>query len=800
MIRRWFWLLLRGRDGVFMAGAWWVAVLTLVLVFNLKAALEQSVDAQSRALMASDWLIESDHELPEAWLTQAQQQAWPSALSQTLVSMVSVGDQAVLVGVRAVSPAYPLRGQLQLQTQPGAPAQVVRGSPPPGQVWVDQKFMGRMPLAWGSRLGLGEKTLVLSGVLAAEPDAPFDAFNFMPRIMVHPQDLQSSGLLQEGSRVKTRWLFAGPETSAWRQWLQPRLERGMRLVDSHNLRPEWQDSISRVLLLLNILAGAVLSCCMGALVLAGSRFWARVAPDWRLLRTLGMPQGPLLWHVLKLSMLMLGGVTVLGAALGWGLSRWVLQGLGLQQVLQGMPALGWQPSLWACASVWGCGLFIAFLVLAARCWQGWGRLRSLMGLGLLLIAGGAVWLSHPASGYSSVQVAWPVLLLVMGLMAGLWVCRRLLARLLPWHVTGAWGGWFWWTRQRPRDDAAQLAVFVALFWWFLLLILQWDWLPHWQTELTQSRPNRFVINLQKNQQADFAQALQQAGISARIWPMARARLQAINGRPVRASDYEDSQTQFLVEREFNMSWSADVPAGNHLTAGTWWADQHTPAYSVEQKIAQRLNLKLGDVLTFEAAGQRWQAPVRSLRKVSWESMQPNFYVLTPPSWWQAVPHSYMTSFSLQPSQQALEGQWLRRWPNLTFINTETIVGDLVQRLSLAVAALSRLGLLAVIGGALVLLAALGVGDDEQRREAQLLATLGASPPALQRMFWVRRWVETGLGALLACGAAMLLFDRINTLWLEQDWHPHGGWLIGGAGLGLVLTLASWFWLRWGRRG
>ena len=129
----------------------------------------------------------------------------------------------------------------------------------------------------------------------------------------------------------------------------------------------------------------------------------------------------------------------------------------------------------------------------------------------------------------------------------------------------------------------------------------------------------------------FRQALLDAGVSKFDWyPMIRGRLIAINAKPVTPDDYADERAKRLVEREFNLSHSATQPPQNKLVSGRWTPDE-PDAISVEEGLAANLNLKLGDVLSFDVGGVQTVSKITSLRKVDWGSMRANFFAMYPVS-------------------------------------------------------------------------------------------------------------------------------------------------------------------------
>ena len=112
------------------------------------------------------------------------------------------------------------------------------------------------------------------------------------------------------------------------------------------------------------------------------------------------------------------------------------------------------------------------------------------------------------------------------------------------------------------------------------------------------------------------------------FPMIRGRLVAIDGKTVAADDFADDRARRLVDREFNLSHSVELPAHNTVGAGRWTADE-AGGLSVEEGLATTLGLKLGDTLRFDIGGQAAEGRITSLRKVDWSSMRVNFFVLFP---------------------------------------------------------------------------------------------------------------------------------------------------------------------------
>jgi putative ABC transport system permease protein len=104
----------------------------------------------------------------------------------------------------------------------------------------------------------------------------------------------------------------------------------------------------------------------------------------------------------------------------------------------------------------------------------------------------------------------------------------------------------------------------------LLTVARGDLLESWQARVPANAPNRFAINIQPDQRVAIADFFKARGLPApELEPMVRGRLVQVNAQAVGPESYADDRAQRLVDREFNLSWSAELPVGNTVTDGRW---------------------------------------------------------------------------------------------------------------------------------------------------------------------------------------------------------------------------------------
>jgi putative ABC transport system permease protein len=339
---------------------------------------------------------------------------------------------------------------------------------------------------------------------------------------------------------------------------------------------------------------------------------------------------------------------------------------------------------------------------------------------------------------------------------------------------------------------------VGLLALMLLVLLRTDLISAWRAATPADAPNRFVINLQPEQGEPFQAALKAAGVTRYDWyPMIRGRLVAINGKDVAPGQYPDERAQRLVEREFNLSHAAEMPAHNLLTAGQWVADE-PDALSVEAGLAQTLGLKLGDRLRFDIAGIPAEGRITSLRKVDWGSMRVNFFVMFPRAKMDDLPLSYISAFRApdEKLQPGFDRQLARQFPNLTNVDLSTSLAQVQRVLDQVIRAVEFLFGFTLAAGLVVLFAAVSSTRENRAREYAVMRAVGAGSALLRQMQRAELLGVGALAGLLAAVAAVVLGGLLarqvfDFAWAPSPWVPLVGTLLGA----LLAWAAGWWGLR-----
>ncbi len=795
------------------AGELRVLALALVLAVGGVASVaffadrvRQALTREAHQVLGADVLMTADHAWDPAFRDEIARRGLARAESMNFVSMARSGRETLLAAVKAVTPGYPLRGKLRIAPGLNMPDAESDAIPPQGVVWLDERMMAELKVRPGDAIELGHARFRVGAVLTLEPDRGVSFMNFAPRLMMRLEDLPATGLVQPGSRINYQLLAAGEREGIRQleQWARARLSRGERIDSLDNARPEVRAGLDRAQNFLGLTAMLAVVLSAVAIALGTRRYTQRHLDGYAVMRCLGAAQSQLFalfaWEFLVLAL----AASLAGCALGFAvqtLVAWWLAPLipgtlpppGPVPVLQGaatglvlllgfalppllqlkdVPALrvirrDVGPPRQGALAVYVVGLAAVFGLLL---WQA-GELKL---AGYVFGGFAAAFGIFAAVGYGALQA--------IGRLGrtGSVSWRYGLANLL----------------RRPRANAVQIvAIAVGLTAILLLTMIRGDLLDAWRGRLPPDAPDRFLVNIQPEQRQSLSEFLGRNGVQRpQTFPMVRARLVAINGKPVGAEDYSEERAKRQIEREFNLTYLSTLPTDNKITEGAWFGpeDLARGAISVEHWIAERFGIRIGDTLEFVSAGRSFSGPVTSVRKLEWDSMRPNFFFITAPALLEGFPASYIASFHAPPGDALLTSRLSQAFPNLTVIDVGVILRQLQFVMDQLIGAVQLVFLFALGAGVLVLYAALLATQDERTHEAAVMRALGASRAqvlAAQRAeFAVLGAIAGLLGSFGATAIGWTLATRVFQL--DFIWN---GWIwIAGPALGLAcIVLNAW---------
>jgi putative ABC transport system permease protein len=798
----------------FLLAALAVAVAALSAVGFFVDRMNAALERDATELLGADLLVRSDYPLREAWRAEALARGLTSADVVSFPSMATTGraetEDTRLVAVKAVSSAYPLRGDLRLRTK--NTELTTKGAPQAGTVWVDTALLSLRGLRLGDVMTLGERRFTIAAEIILEKDRGAGFMNFAPRVMLALQDLESTGLVQNGSRITYRLQLAGNPSNiaAFQRWLENEIKvnevRGVQLESLETGRPEMRTTLERARQFLSLVSLLTAMLAALAIAMASRRFMQRHLDAVAMLRCLGLKQNEVTLIYL-IEFILIGTIgSLIGAAIGFGAHFMLLEWLGSLMTTR-LPPPSWMPLVQGVAT--GLLLLLGFAIppvlqlrnvphnRVIRREQDAPKAFTISGylLALASFMGLLLWQARDLR-LGLLTFGGFIALLAVSFIAG-WLLLRLLQSV---RVPPGWPAWRFAQTSLKRRPAATILQIVALslglMALLLLTVVRQDLVAAWRQSSPPDAPNHFIINIQPDQREAVAQELTKNGIAdVDLDPMIRGRLLQVDGRNISSATYTEERAQRLVEREFNLSTLTDLPAHNTITEGRWF-DNAQPEASVEQGLAKTLGLKLGDLLRFDVGGQSVDVRITSLRKLDWGSMRVNFFVILNSSAAQNLPATYITAIHLPATQQSLVNQLVRHYPNLTIVDVGSMVVQVQQVIDQVIAAVEFLFLFTLVSGVMVLAAAMLISQNERAHEAGLLRALGATRRELSRAQWVEcLLVGTAAGILAASGASLVGWVLAHQVF-EFEWQFSPlVWIIGIAAGIVCAFLGGWFGLR-----
>jgi len=783
-----------------------VAVAALTGVGFLVNRIGIAVDNQAGEVLAADLRLESGQPMDDKAIVEARSRGLDVARTTGLFSVVFNGDINQLTSLRAVSEKYPLRGRVMLSGEPFGEPNPAQGIPSLGEVWPDSRLAAALGVSVGAEVNIGARTFRVSRILISRPDQGATFLELAPSLIMNEADLASTALVQPGSRIRLAQLFAGQrgDIAAFKEWLEKNKKPTEEIEDVEDSAPQIKSAIDRSARFLSIASLVAVLLCAIAVAMAARRYVHRHLDSVALLKTLGATRGFTL--VVSLVQLTIVGLlaAVLGSLLGFGAQAWLVQ--ALKGLLRGdLPAPGFAPL--------GIGFLTAIAVLSGFALPPLLQLSRTPALRVLRRdVGPPQPLVILAFGPAVVAIGFLIFWVLrdprtaIAFVVGLSVFVALVAAvgwLLVWLTTRFRGGvgvsWRYGIAnlgRRRTESVVQLTAFaLGIMMLLLLAVVRNDLLNDWRRSLPEDTPNFFFINIPPDEHEQFTAFLEERGaLDARARPMVRARMTHINGTPIDNIKFTTRRGREFANRDQNITWAEVLGDDNVITAGKWFTpeDFGKALVSVSTEYMEEMNLKLGDELEFDIAGETRSARISSVRDVKWDSFQPNFFLMFAPGLLEGSQGTWMTATHLKTKNPRTIADLVRRFPSVSVFNVDDLLSQVRSVIDKAVAAVQSVFLFTLLAGLVVLIAAVQASREERRYESAMLRTLGANRSTVLKGL-LSEFAALGVlsGALASAGASVAgVYIARRVLQIPYTPDPWV-WIYGLVGGGLLVCLAGW---------
>ncbi|WP_166738853.1 ABC transporter permease [Psychromonas algarum] len=758
------------------SGQLWPVMVALTLIIACVVALstlalrvEKVMTNQGKTLLAADLVLRSTNPISPSLINQAEEAGLTVSTQSRFQTMAFSDTKMQLVTVKSVESTYPLRGVLNLRDE----TEQIKHQVNPNELWVSARLLSILEAKVGETVAIGDAELTISGVIIDEPELAYNPFNSIPNLFIHSSNLEGTGAIQLGSRVRHRLFINGEPTTLAAFQSNYELQAGERWVDQNSesraarLMDKAKQYLSLTILMVILMAAVTL-------ILTCLHYVRNRSETVSMLKSMGSSRAWLRSWLTTQVLIMFVVAFVVGSSLGL-LLEYLLR-IPLVDILpKVLPSVGIQPFLFAIGVSLCIGLPALLIPLmrlldapAINVIQKQTVQYSKKSWWLLLLP-----ITALVVFYGSNKLVWMVLaglLILFIVLAGLSYGLLTLLAKLKWSAALSLA--LSRISRSPKNSMMQLAalsgslMLVSLIW-----LVKSDLLGDWQQTLSPDAPNVFSINISPEQRASYLQDIDSLTLPrSDAFAIIRGRVTEIND--IQTTDmavYESAETRIL-RREVNFTWMDQLPEYNEVVAGQWSGEK---TVSVEQNIADELGLKLGDKLTFEVNSQSFSATINSFRAVEWQSLKPNFVFIFSEDAIADLPATWMVSFRAEENQTDRVTQLARSYPTVTLLDLRTMankIQSLLRQISWSLTGLATLG---VMAGILLIFTLLRLSLNERKREITLYRTLGASKKRISHTLWA----EYGLlglsaGIVAAIAAEMILFALMR--WgfeLPAQLHP-----------------------------
>ena len=782
-----------GRGLLLLALCLFLGSAALAGIGSLSASILASLAANGREMLGGD--VELSVSQRRASVEEAAAFARAGRVSETVAlrTMASKVDGTnaesgpVLVDLRAVDGSWPLVGRFALA--PGALAARPRGA----EVAIAPALADRLGVRVGDRLRVGQGTLRVIGLIAAEPDRLGAGFALGPPVLVDMAGLDLTQAIQPGSLYEGRYrlvLPPGQDAQATGSRLARRFPgAGWSAKTSAQAAGGLRrglDQLGQFLLLVGLAALAIAGLGVGSGVSAYLAGKTRVIATLKVLGARSSLIGAIF-------LFQIGAAAAAGIVLGLGVGALVpaivvrLAGAALPVA----PRLALYPVPLATAAAMAAGIALLFAlpslararhVPAATLLRdvvgGGGRpsRRLLAAMALLvaaLVALAVLTASDRRQALGFVAAVAALVLLLWG--AGL-LLRRLLARA-----------------PRPRAPLLRLALanlhrpgaqtdrlVVALGLGFSLFVAMATIDTSLSAELAGAAPAKaprfFAIDLQPEDEGRFRAAVHVAAPGARIEavPSLRGSVSAVKGVPV--ARLRVPAGAWVLRGDRTLTWSASVPPRNRVVAGRWWPPGYRgpPLVSIEDRAAAALGLHVGDAITVSVLGVEVPARIAALRQIDWSGLGLNFAIVFSPGYIEEAPHALLASVYAAPGRDGAVARTVgRALPSVTLIRVGDVIGQIGAALGQIAVAVRAAAAVTVSAGIAVLIGAVAASARARAYDNVVLKLLGASG----RQVLTVQAIEYALLSLLLAVVALLfgvaagwlVVTRVLSLLWAPDW-------------------------------
>ncbi|MDQ3711478.1 MAG: FtsX-like permease family protein [Acidobacteriota bacterium] len=332
---------------------------------------------------------------------------------------------------------------------------------------------------------------------------------------------------------------------------------------------------------------------------------------------------------------------------------------------------------------------------------------------------------------------------------------------------------------RPGNQTRVILLAVGLGAFVVLAVqsLQANLVREFDFTRNQKLPSLFFIDIQKSQIDELKKIVEQrSGEAVQVVPTIRARISLVNGEPFDFQQREVRQQQGQIGREFAITYRPNLDENETVIAGEWWKEienQTETEVSVEEDMSGRLNVAVGDWLTFDISGRKINARVANIRKLDLRNTRTAFVFVFRPGTLEKAPQTFVATVlkKLPETERArLQRNIIDQFPNVQIFDVADIVAAVQKLVNNFVLAISFVGSFVILSGMLILIGSIALTKSQRIYENAILKTLGARRWTLTAILFAEYGLLGVLAGIIGAGFATLLSFVASKYVFLIDWE------------------------------
>lgn len=806
----------------------------LVTVESVKKSIERKTQLNSKNYLSADLAVSVRREFNEQEKMVAVRELtnFEQSVVYEFFAMLTTESGTRLVMVKAIDEAYPFYGDIELKDKTLIEHRSDKSKLLNYGAYVYSDLKNLLGLNVGSHFKLGELDLTVAGIVARDSTQTFRSGGLAPRVFIHKNLLPESKLIQFGSTYTYSLLLKLKQSSA-----DPRTE--LQLIDAERKRlsalftdpavqitsfkmagEDTARQLERVTDFMGLVSlVGVFLCALGAIYLVRADLNQRLK-EFAIFKSLGMNRRKFYAYYFAyfsyLSLSVWVPTILLTFVFLGGLNFFIQQVSNIELKI----TLDMATAVLALSMVFIGNLLICFpsiesinRVKAAQLFAEGSFQQNLVSAkwylflpAILIFCALSVYQaqSWKTAGMFLLLLSFSVLFLAgLGYFFIFSVLKKI--KFQDWKLKHS-------IRSLERRRVQTLSVFVALGLGVLLLNL----LPQLKSTLMSELavqdgskiPSLFLFDIQEEQVDRLKEfiAEKEQKISY-LAPLIRSRLLKINNE-----NYErtESESQFRTREEeaevrfrnrgVNLSFRSELSPSENVVEGIFNGKPYDPEktyveLSVEKRYADRMKIRMNDVLEFDVQGVNFTGQVTSIRTIKWTSFQPNFFVLVQPGVVDDAPKTFIASLTRMDDTERnhLQKELADRFPNVSAVDIDRTIFEILKVADQLSVSLQLMSWLCLILGFVILVSMIQSQVSERYYELNMLKVFGAKYSQM-KIYLSSEFVLLGFAAaLFGCLASLIvsailslyLFERFNQI--ELFWPLIS--LVGMSVLTYVLSVA-----------